>query len=342
AEKSLLTEAASRGDFLEVDDVPQGYWKFKSSLGESAPKSLAFAPLKFQGQTIGVIEFASFQPLDERTKDLFRRLGETIGVGLNAALSRERLQALLAETQQQAEELQSQQEELRVNNEELEQQARALESQQESLSVKNKDLETIQKDLEKKAEDLARSSQYKSEFLAKMSHELRTPLNGLLILSTLLIENKEKNLTDQQKQFAKSIQSAGNDLLTLINDILDLAKVEAKKLAVRKETFTLGSLFQSKRQTFLPQMAAKHLEFVTDLPEELKNVKIFTDRQRLDQILRNFLSNAVKFTEKGAVTLHAKLDSSRKRVEISVTDTGIGVANNKKDLIFEAFEQADS
>lgn len=342
SETSLLTEAVSRGEFLEVPEVPGDYWKFSSSLGDALPKSLAFAPLKFQGQTIGVIEFASFEPLDDKTKDLFTRLGETIGVGLNAALSRERLQSLLAETQQQAEELQSQQEELRVNNEELEQQARALETQQDALSGKNRELERAQGELEKRAEDLARSSQYKSEFLAKMSHELRTPLNGLLILSTLLIENKEKNLTDQQKQFAKSIQSAGNDLLTLINDILDLAKVEAKKLAVRKETFTLGSLFQAKRQTFLPQMAAKNLNFVTDLPEDLKGVKVYTDRQRLDQILRNFLSNAVKFTEKGSVTMSAKLNTQKKAVEISVTDTGIGVANNKKDLIFEAFEQADS
>jgi CheY-like chemotaxis protein/CHASE3 domain sensor protein len=342
SESSLLTESAARGDFLVVENVPGDYWKFSSSLGESIPKSLAFAPLKFQGQTIGVIEFAAFEVLDERTRDLFVRLGETIGVGLNAALSRERLQALLSETQQQAEELQSQQEELRVNNEELEQQARALESQQEALASKNKDLEQVQADLEKKASDLERSSQYKSEFLAKMSHELRTPLNGLLILSTLLIENKEKNLTEQQKNFARSIQSAGNDLLTLINDILDLAKVEAKKLAIRKEFFTLGSLFQAKRQTFLPQMAAKNLEYITDLPEDLKSVKIYTDRQRLDQILRNFLSNAVKFTDKGAVTMSAKVDPLRKWVDISVTDTGIGVAKDKKELIFEAFEQADS
>jgi CheY-like chemotaxis protein/signal transduction histidine kinase len=231
---------------------------------------------------------------------------------------------------------------LRVNNEELEQQARSLESQQEALAGKNRELEITQDDLKRKAEDLERSSAYKSEFLAKMSHELRTPLNGLLILSTLLIENKEKNLTDQQKQFARSIQSAGNDLLTLINDILDLAKVEAKKLTIRRETFTLGSLFQQMKLTFEPQTKAKNLEFKTALTSEFENISVHTDRQRLEQILRNFLSNAVKFTEKGHLEMRASLDQKAKMVEITVADTGIGVPENKRGLIFEAFEQADS
>jgi len=341
-ESNLLTEVSAREKVLLVDHVPQDYWKFATSLGAAPPKALAFAPILFQGRSIGIIEFAAFEALNHETAELFQRLGETLGVGINAALARERLQALLAETQQQAEELQSQQEELRVNNEELEQQARALESQQEALAGKNRELEITQDDLKRKAEDLERSSQYKSEFLAKMSHELRTPLNGLLILSTLLIENKEKNLTDQQKQFARSIQSAGNDLLTLINDILDLAKVEAKKLAVRKEAFTLGSLFQQMKQTFDPQMKAKGLEFKADLSTELENVSIYTDRQRLEQILRNFLSNAVKFTEKGQVEIRAKVDGRAKIAEITVADTGIGVPEDKRGLIFEAFEQADS
>lgn len=341
-ESNLLTEAAAREDVLLIDHVPEDYWSFSTTLGAARPKTLAFAPIFFQGRSIGVIEFASFESLTPEMTDLFKRLGETLGVGLNAALSRERLQSLLAETQQQAEELQSQQEELRVNNEELEQQARALESQQEALAGKNRELEMTQDDLKRKAEDLERSSQYKSEFLAKMSHELRTPLNGLLILSTLLIENKEKNLTEQQKQFARSIQSAGNDLLTLINDILDLAKVEAKKLIVRKETFTLGSLFTQMKQTFEPQTKAKDLEFKAALSSDLENVTLYTDRQRLEQILRNFLSNAVKFTEKGYVELRADIDRRDKTIDLTVADTGIGVPENKRGLIFEAFEQADS
>lgn len=341
-ESNLLSQAASQEDVVTLDNVPDTFWKFSTSLGASVPKSLAFAPVMFQGRSIGVIEFATFEPLATEQIKLLRRLGETLGVGLNAGLSRERLQSLLAETQQQAEELQSQQEELRVNNEELEQQARALESQQEALAGKNRDLEVIQEDLKRKAEDLERSSQYKSEFLAKMSHELRTPLNGLLILSTLLIENKEKNLTDQQKQFARSIQSAGNDLLTLINDILDLAKVEAKKLSVRKETFTLGSLFTQMKQTFEPQTKAKALELKAPLSSELENVTVYTDRQRLEQILRNFLSNAVKFTEKGSIELRANIDRRDRMIELTVADTGIGVPEDKRGLIFEAFEQADS
>ena len=342
SESNLLSEAAARETVLVIDRVPEAYWNFETTLGAAPPKFLAFVPIIFQGRSIGVIEFAAFQPLDAVAIDLLRRVGETLGVGLNAGLSRERLQALLSETQQQAEELQSQQEELRVNNEELEQQARALEAQQDSLAGKNRDLEIVQDDLKRKADDLERSSQYKSEFLAKMSHELRTPLNGLLILSTLLIENKEKNLTDQQKQFARSIQSAGNDLLTLINDILDLAKVEAKKLTVRKETFTLGSLFTQMKQTFEPQTKAKGLDLTAILSTELENVAVYTDRQRLEQILRNFLSNAVKFTEKGRIEMRANIDRVNRMVEITIADTGIGVPENKRGLIFEAFEQADS
>lgn len=342
SENNLLSEAASRDTVLVIDNIPSDYWKFSSTLGASPPRALAFAPVFFQGRTIGVIEFASFEKLSSDAIDVMKRIGDTLGVGLNAALSRERLQALLAETQQQAEELQSQQEELRVNNEELEQQARALESQQESLSVKNRDLETAQEDLKRKAEDLERSSTYKSEFLAKMSHELRTPLNGLLILSTLLIENKEKNLTDQQKQFARSIQSAGNDLLTLINDILDLAKVEARKLSIRKDAFTLGTLLQHKQQTFDLQAKAKNLALKLDLPSEFENVMIYTDRQRVEQILRNFLSNAVKFTENGSITIAGSVDRRENMIEIRVIDTGIGIPENKRSLIFEAFEQADS
>jgi signal transduction histidine kinase len=182
----------------------------------------------------------------------------------------------------QAEELQSQQEELKTNNEELEQQARALESQQQALSIKNKELETTQLDLQAKALQLGKSSQYKSDFLAKMSHELRTPLNGLLILSTLLVENKERNMTDQQRGFARSIYNAGNDLLALINDILDLSKIEARKLTLRADSFSLGSLFESKRLTFEPQTNAKNLKFITNLSPELKDFALNTDRQRLE------------------------------------------------------------
>lgn len=342
ASTGLVSATLNRRATWQVSDVPNTYWKISSSLGDSVPTSLTMVPFAFQGRELGVIELASFEKLTPQQISTIEKLTEPIGIGLSAAQSRASLQSLLERTQQQSEELQAQQEELRTNNEELEQQARALESQQQSLNFKNRELESVQADLEIKASDLERSSQYKSEFLAKMSHELRTPLNGLLILSTLLIENKEKNLTEQQRQFARSINSAGNDLLSLINDILDLSKIEARKLTLRPETFTLGSLFDSKKRTFEPQTSAKGLDFVCDLSSDLAGLRLHTDRQRLEQILRNFLSNAIKFTETGKITLSAAHDSKNNYVTITAADTGIGIPKEKQDLIFDAFEQADS
>lgn len=338
----LVTATMNRRTPWQINDVPSSYWRISSALGSAVPSSLTMIPLLFQGRDLGVIELGSFEAIPSNQIALMDRMTETIAIGLSAAQSRASLQALLERTQQQSEELQAQQEELRTNNEELEQQARALESQQQVVSAKNRELETTQTELEEKARDLERSSQYKSEFLAKMSHELRTPLNGLMILSTLLIENKEKNLTEQQRQFARSINSAGNDLLTLINDILDLSKIEARKLTLRPETFTLGSLFASKRRTFEPQTSSKGLELVTELPAELSELRLHTDRQRLEQILRNFMSNAIKFTEKGSITLTASHDPAKNTIKITATDTGIGIPKEKQGLIFEAFEQADS
>lgn len=342
SESNLIQAALTRNDIWEITSVPPDYWHVSSSMGESVPKTLTLVPFKFQNRPLGVFELASFDQLKASQKDLLNKLTSTFGIGLNAAQSRSHLQTLLERTQFQSEELQTQQEELKTNNEELEQQARALESQQQALSIKNKELESIQMDLQTKATQLEKSSQYKSDFLAKMSHELRTPLNGLLILSTLLIENREKNMTDQQKGFARSIYSAGNDLLVLINDILDLSKIEARKLTLRADHFTLGSLFDSKRATFEPQIRAKNLQLVNDLDPDLKVFRLHTDRQRLEQVLRNFLSNAIKFTDKGTVTLTASLDATKKWVTFIVADTGIGVPKDKQKVIFEAFEQADS
>lgn len=338
---ALLRSAFEKTSTWQIQDIPDDYWKISSGLGDHRPKALAFIPFSFQRAKIGVIELGLFEPLSSHDLLQLSNLAETIGVGINAAQARTRLQSLLETTQQQSEELQAQQEELKASNEELEQQARALESQQQALNIKNKELEQIQKQLEIRAADLQRSTQYKSEFLAKMSHELRTPLNGILILSTLLTENKEKNLNDQQKQFAESIHSAGNDLLSLINDILDLSKIEARKLSLNPSAFTLTELFQSMRRTFQPQTDAKSLQLATELPDDLAATSLHTDRQRLDQILRNFLSNAIKFTEIGTITLSANLSLDKKSVRINVHDTGIGIPSQKQKLIFEAFEQAD-
>lgn len=340
--RSLVHEAFEQSELWEVQDVPPEYWQISSSLGSARPKVLLFLPFSFQGRRLGVIEMALFSTLDRERRAILESISDIIAIGLNSAQSREHLNRLLEETQQQAEELQSQQEELRTNNEELEQQARALETQQQSLNLKNRELELTQVDLEKRAHDLERSSHYKSEFLAKMSHELRTPLNGLLILSTLLTENKEKNLTDQQLRFAKSINSAGNDLLMLINDILDLSKIEARKLALRPEEFKLSALFEQKNQVFSPQASSKGLSFDVKLGPNTENLVLHTDRQRLEQIMRNFLSNAIKFTEKGSVTIESAAVDGGKRVAITVRDTGIGIPQDKVELVFEAFEQADS
>jgi CheY-like chemotaxis protein/CHASE3 domain sensor protein len=339
---SLVGAAFKRKDLWEIDDVPADYWHISSSLGETTPKSLTLLPFSFQNIPLGVFEFASFKKLSSEQSNLLSKINAVVGVSLHAAQSRGQLQTLLERTQQQSEELQAQQEELKTSNEELEQQARALESQQQALSIKNSELENTKTELQQKASELENSSQYKSDFLAKMSHELRTPLNGLLILSTLLIENKEKNLSDQQREFARSINSAGNDLLVLINDILDLAKIEARKLTLRPEDFTLASLFQSKQRTFEQQVAEKGLKFIAEIPEDLGKLHLYTDRHRLDQILRNFLSNAIKFTEKGTITLSAEHSEVAKTITFKVMDTGIGIPQNKLDSIFEAFEQADS
>lgn len=337
---SLLSEAIKRKELWKVDNIPDTYWNVQSSLGKALPKTILFLPISFQERNIGVIEMASFADLSEDHIQLISQLSETLGVGLNAAQSRENLQNLLQQTQTQAEELQAQQEELKTNNEELEQQARALESQQQAMNVKNRELESMQNALENKAIDLQRSNQYKSEFLAKMSHELRTPLNGLMILSTLLTENKEKNLTEQQKQFAQSINSAGNDLLTLINDILDLSKIEARKLSLRPEKFSASGFLEQLHRTFEPQTSSRGLDFKISQADGLEKISLDTDRQRLEQILRNFLSNSLKFTEKGSIIVKASLVGND-RIQFSVADTGVGIPKNKLDVIFEAFEQAD-
>ena len=324
-----------------VADVPMQYWKIKSGLGEAIPGSLLFIPIRFQDQNFAVLELGTFEKISPELMDRIGKLTDVIGIALNAAQSRDRTQELLERTQQQSEELQLQQEELRSKNEELEQQAHALEEQQMNLSAKNLDLEEIKRQLEFKALDLENSSKYKSEFLAKMSHELRTPLNSLLILSTLLMENKEQNLNDRQRQFATSIHHSGQDLLLLINDILDLSKIEAKKLRLKVEPCPINSILLAKEAAFAIQAKSKGLTFVVEARPEVRGEIIRTDRQRLEQILRNFISNAIKFTDTGTVTLQVTTSPDHKEVIFKVKDTGIGIPDDKIDLIFEAFEQAD-
>ena len=367
--EGLVGEAALAQDIVELTNIPDKYFHIRSSLGDSAPARIVFIPLRFQEQLVGLIEVASFGQLKDSARALFRHLAPVFAAGINAAQSRDRQQALLEETQVQAEELQAQQEELRTsneeleqqtralaesharmqsqqeelqqNNEELEQQARAMEEQQEFINARNVELENIRRQLETKAVDLERASVYKSEFLAKMSHELRTPLNSLMILATLLKENKHGNLNNQQIEFATTIHDAGADLLGLINDILDLSKLEARKLSARPEPFDLRSLFDQLAGTFRPLIDQKNLQFKINISQDAPE-KLFTDRQRLAQIVTNFLSNAVKFTEQGSIILEASATDKSDQLMITVIDTGVGIPEEKRKLIFEAFEQADS
>lgn len=342
-DQTLVAEALKKNHVWKIENIPSNYLNVNSSLIKLSPRKIVFIPFHFQGVALGVIELALLKPLDPRQNALLSKIQEVVGVNLNAAMSKQQMQLLLEETQQQAEELQTQQEELRTSNEELEQQTRVLERQQEALNNQNDTLAKSKHELESKAEELLRTSQYKSDFLAKMSHELRTPLNSLLILATLLVENKEKNLTNQQKDFAQSMYNAGNDLLNLINDILDLSKIEARKLTIRYEKFSLMGMLEKLRLTFEPQAHNKKIYLKFEMSDEVKNIEVKSDSLRIEQILRNLLSNALKFTEHGGVTLKVDFEQGRTdMLRICVVDTGIGIPKDKRALIFEAFEQVDS
>lgn len=341
---SIMGEALKSRDLVEVNSVPKDYLTITSSLGHTAAPSLVFIPLYFHGNALGVIELALYSPLSNDQKELIRQSQESISTGLSAAISREQLEQLLAKTREQAQELQTQQEELRATNEELEEQTSQLEDQQRRLNIKNERLQEVQKEIQAKAADLERINQYKSDFLARMSHELRTPLNSVLILATLLQENSEGNLNEQQKHFAETIHSAGSDLLMLINDILDLSKIEAQKLQLRPDHVPLQAIFKQLESVFAPEAKRKGIAFTVAIDPWLSSKVIFTDKLRLDQVLKNFLSNAIKFTDKGEVSLHGRASSQlgEKYFEISVKDSGIGIPADKIETVFHAFEQIEN
>jgi CheY-like chemotaxis protein/signal transduction histidine kinase/CHASE3 domain sensor protein len=352
--KTGLGEQVLRdNEIMHVRDVPDGYFEVSSGLGTKKPAELVIVPATADGRPNGVLELGFFRTLAAHELELLKQVSESIGTAFRSAKYRTALQNLLEETQRQAEELQTQQEELRVSNEELEQQTRTLQQSQERLTNQQAELEEINaqleeqtQSLEKQREDLTRAqreltraSAYKSEFLANMSHELRTPLNSSLILAKLLVDNRDGNLSPEQVKFAQTIYSAGNDLLTLINDILDLSRIEAGKLDVRPENVALGRLAEELSNTFAPIAKEKGLEFSITSEPGLPAV-IFTDSVRLSQILRNLLSNALKFTERGGVFLSLRRAPSG-RVAFDVRDTGIGIAKEQHGVIFEAFRQAD-
>ena len=358
--EGLLGKVAAEGKPTVIHDVPEGYMTIGSALGQDKPRHLVLVPTQADGVINAVIELGFLHDVDDRVLDLLTNAADSIGMALRSARYRSQLQDALEETQRQAEELQVQSEELRVSNEELEEQGRALkesqirlEQQQVELEQTNSQLEeqaqaleTQRDELERtgaavalKARELEQASQYKSDFLANMSHELRTPLNSLLILSKLLSDNAQGNLSPEQVKFAQTIESSGNDLLTLINDILDLSKIEAGHIEVRPENLALHRLTGDLNQLFQPVAGARKLDFDIRVAKDCPTT-IETDRQRLEQILKNLLSNAFKFTEKGRIQLEIR-PAGADRIAFAVMDTGIGISPEQQESIFEAFRQAD-
>ncbi|MDX2351406.1 response regulator [Pseudomonas sp. NPDC077382] len=365
--EGLVGQVALERRVMRLDNVPQGYLNVSSALGGADAASVLIFPVEDSGMVNAVLEIGFLRPLLDEDRELLQRVSESIGSAIEAARYRQRLQRMLAETQQLNEELQVQQEELRAANEELEEQSNALREsqahmeeqqaeleqtneqlaeqtqalaqQRDEMDLKNHRLHEVQLMLEERADELQRASRYKSEFLANMSHELRTPLNSSLILAKLLADNPHGNLQDDQVQFARSIYSAGNDLLSLINDILDISKVEAGKLDVHPELLILTRLVDGLKSLFLAQALEKTLQFDVQLDESVPS-SLFTDRQRLEQILKNLLSNAFKFTEKGLVELRVTRRDDQ-QIAFAVRDSGIGIPADQQAVIFEAFRQAD-
>jgi HAMP domain-containing protein/signal transduction histidine kinase/DNA-binding response OmpR family regulator len=385
--EALVGQAALEQKPILVTQAPDDYVRISSGLGEGTPINLIVLPVLFEDQVLAVIELASFQRFSNVQQAFLEQLSESIGVVLNTIQANMRTEELLAqsqgltqELQSQSEELQAQQEELQQTNKELEEQAASLkaseellQTQQEELQqtneeleekaqlleeqnrrieIKNREIELARAALEEKAEQLSLSSRYKSEFLANMSHELRTPLNSLLILAKLLGENPDANLNNKQIEFANTIYGAGSDLLTLINDILDLSKVEAGRMDVNISDVKLGDLRDFVERSFRPVAEDKTLDFEIEVRGANVPPTIETDEQRLQQVIKNLLSNAFKFTESGGIKLRIGVAEGRQFasealsraeavLEFTVEDTGVGIAHDKLRLIFEAFQQAD-
>ena len=350
--QSLIGQAARSKRSILVAGLPEGYVKISSGLGEAPPANLAVLPILFEDQVLGVIELASFTPFTPVQTDFLEQLTETLGVNFNTIIANSRTDALLEESQRltselqaRSEELQDQQVELQRSNAELEDKAALLAAQNRDIETKNAEIEQARQEIEERARQLALASKYKSQFLANMSHELRTPLNSLLILARLLAQNPGRNLTAKQVEYANVIHSAGSDLLQLINDILDLSKVEAGRMDIHAERFPLSALLEDVQATFQPLTAEKGLEFAVEADPEAP-AELLTDRQRLRQVLGNLLANAVKFTEQGHVMLRVSQGPGRTpdggdTLAFSVADTGIGIAPENLSTIFGAFQQGD-
>jgi signal transduction histidine kinase/CheY-like chemotaxis protein/HAMP domain-containing protein len=372
--EGLVGQVAYEKKRILLTQVPSDYITIGSALGEAPPLNIIVLPVLFEQEVKAVIELASFSRFSETHQSFLDQLTESIGIVLNTIAANMRTEGLLKQSQLLTTELQSQQEELkktndrleqqaatlrqseellrqqqdalRQTNEELEEKARLLEIQKKEVETKNLEVSHAKSALEDKAEQLSLTSRYKSQFLANMSHELRTPLNSLLILSKLLTENPDGNLTDKQREFAKTIHAAGSDLLALINDILDLSKIESGTVSLELTNVGFKELTEHMERTFRQVAIENDIDFGIVLDPQLPPT-IRTDSKRLQQVLRNLLSNAFKFTEKGGVTLKigsaegSPLRAGSDWIALSVTDTGIGIPEDKQRIIFEAFQQAD-
>jgi len=349
----LVGQAAAEKQRILLADVPDHYTQIHSSLGAAAPRSVLVLPVLFEGETMAVIELAALAPFTETHLVFLDQLTQSIGVVLNTIETTMRTENLLLQSQQLTSELQTRQSELQQTNEELASKAKQLADQNAEVERKNKEVEQARRALEEKAAELALTSKYKSEFLANMSHELRTPLYSILILGQQLAENVGGNLSLKQIDFARNIHSAGTDLLTLINDILDLSKIESGTVTVEPEDIAFSSLRDAVQRTFHHLAETKGLAFHVEIDPALPR-GLTSDPKRLQQILKNLLSNAFKFTAQGQVSMsvrqvtsgwtvdHPVLRSAATTIAFAVSDTGIGIAQEKQKLIFEAFQQADA
>ncbi|MCR8979980.1 response regulator [Brevibacillus laterosporus] len=358
--EGVVGQCAQEKRMISLKEIPEQYITIKSALGEAFPKQILIVPVTFENETVAVIEMATLESFSDLHLQLMENVTSHLGTTVNRIFDRLEVDRLLRESQAMTEELQAQSEELQTQSEELQMQTEELtsineriEEQKQYAEEKARELEQTKIELEGRTAALLKSSQYKSEFLANMSHELRTPLNSILILSEMLSENLNEKLTSEEQEYARVINSSGSDLLSLINDILDLSKVEAGKLEVVFEEVNISELPMFMESHFSHVAAQKKLTFHIEVHPDAPDI-MYTDEQRLHQILRNLLSNAFKFTEKGSVTLQIKKadplhvnmimpeeDYTDYYLEISVTDTGIGIAEDKREHIFEAFHQAD-
>ncbi len=351
--EGIVGQCAIEKQRMLLNDVPPDYTRISSSLGDAVPSSIVVLPVLFEGHVKAVIELASLKPFTSTNLVFLDQLTTSIGVVLNTIEATMRTEGLLKQSQQLTAELQSRQSELQQTNEELGTKARLLAEQNAEVELKNREVEQARRALEEKAAELALTSKYKSEFLANMSHELRTPLNSILILSQQLADNASGNLLPKQVDFARNVHSSGSDLLNLINDILDLSKIESGTVTVEVEEISFAGLGDTIDRNFRHVAENKnlpfHIHFDTDLPRTL-----ISDSKRLQQILKNLLSNAVKFTSQGHVDVrvgfatsgwsfdHPVLSKTQQVIAFAVEDTGIGVAPEKQRLIFEAFQQGDA